>query len=223
MSGGASMTGTGAGTGERKQGRGKGPVGAVEIMDRVHWIGALDPELRTFDIVLKTANGTTYNAYTVRGSAGVAVIDTVKHEFTSVFLERLEEIADYHEITALVLNHLEPDHTGVVPELLRRAPNAHIYVSHRGLKVLRALLKDDFEKYKCTMVDTGDRVSLGDRTPPSSARLMCIGPIPSALILKRASCCLPAIFLAVISATTGCSMTASAISGLRLNTILSTS
>ena len=158
------MTGTGAGTGERKQGRGKGPVGAVEIMDRVHWIGALDPELRTFDIVLKTANGTTYNAYTVRGSAGVAVIDTVKHEFTSVFLERLEEIADYHEITALVLNHLEPDHTGVVPELLRRAPNAHIYVSHRGLKVLRALLKDDFEKYKCTMVDTGDRVSLGDRT-----------------------------------------------------------
>lgn len=138
--------------------------GAVEVGDRVHWIGALDPDLRTFDIILKTANGTTYNAYTVRGSEGVAVIDTVKHEFADVFFQRLEEVADYSEITALVLNHLEPDHTGAVPELLRRAPGAHIYVSHRGVKVLRALLKDDFDKYKCTMVDTGDEVSLGDRT-----------------------------------------------------------
>jgi NADH oxidase (H2O-forming) len=136
----------------------------VEVMDRVHWIGALDPEMRIFDVILRTANGTTYNSYAVRGSDGVAVIDTVKQEFTDVFLERLEAVADYDEVKAIVLNHLEPDHTGAVPELLRRAPNAHIYVSHRGLKVLRALLKDEFEKYKCTPVDTGDTVSLGDRT-----------------------------------------------------------
>lgn len=140
------------------------PDGAVEVMDGVHWVGALDPDLRTFDVILKTANGTSYNAYTVRGSEGVAVIDTVKQEYNDVFFERLEQVADYDEIKALVLNHLEPDHTGAVPELLRRAPNAHIYVSHRGIKVLRALLKDDFEKYQCTMTDTGDKVSLGDRT-----------------------------------------------------------
>ena len=68
MSGGASMTGTGAGTGagtgEGQRGQAKAPVGAVEVRDRVHWVGALDPDLRTFDIILKTANGTTYNAYT---------------------------------------------------------------------------------------------------------------------------------------------------------------
>ncbi len=140
------------------------PDGVVEVMDGVHWIGALDPDLRSFDVILKTANGTSYNSYAVRGSEGVAVIDTVKQEFNDVFFERLEQVADYSEITALVLNHLEPDHTGAVPELLRRAPQAHIYVSHRGIKVLRALLKDDFEKYQCTMTDTGDKVSLGDRT-----------------------------------------------------------
>jgi flavorubredoxin len=45
----------------------------VALSSKVHWIGALDPQLRGFDIILKTANGTTYNAYAVRGSAGVAV------------------------------------------------------------------------------------------------------------------------------------------------------
>ena len=44
----------------------------------VQWIGALDPTLRTFDIILRTANGTTYNAYAIRGSEGVAIVDTVE-------------------------------------------------------------------------------------------------------------------------------------------------
>jgi flavorubredoxin len=130
----------------------------------VHWIGALDPNLRNFDIILRTANGTSYNSYTVRGSEGFAVIDTVKQEFTNAFLERLETVADYSEITALVLNHLEPDHTGAVPELLRRAPHVDIYVSPRGVQVLRALLKDAFDDYSVKVVRTGDTVSLGDRT-----------------------------------------------------------
>ena len=51
--------------------------GAVPIAPGVHWIGALDPTLRTFDIILRTANGTTYNSFLVRGDAGVAVVDTV--------------------------------------------------------------------------------------------------------------------------------------------------
>ncbi|MEX5729953.1 flavorubredoxin [Rhodovulum iodosum] len=135
-----------------------------EVADRVTWIGALDPALRNFDIILKTANGTTYNSYVVRGSAGVAVIDTVKQEFTEEFFAKLEEVVPYDEITTLVLNHLEPDHTGAVPEFLRRAPHVHIYVSPRGLQVLRALLKDEFERYEVTTVETGDTVSLGDRT-----------------------------------------------------------
>ncbi len=137
--------------------------GAVEISDGIHWIGALDPDLRTFDLILKTANGTTYNAYAVRGAKGVAIIDTVKEEFADDFFVRLEDIADYSEITAVVLNHLEPDHTGAVPELMRRAPGAHIHVSHRGLKLLQALLKDDLERYAYTLVDTDDTCDLGGR------------------------------------------------------------
>nr|WP_245758794.1 FprA family A-type flavoprotein [Tropicimonas isoalkanivorans] len=136
----------------------------VAVADRVSWIGAFDPHLRSFDIILRTANGTTYNAYAVRGSDGVAIVDTVKQEFTETFLRNLESVASYDEITTLVLNHLEPDHTGAVPELLRRAPHLNICVSPRGVQVLRALLKDRFEDYSVTVVRTGDTVSLGDRT-----------------------------------------------------------
>lgn len=139
-------------------------AGPVEVDDRVSWIGALDPTLRTFDVILKTANGTTYNAYAVRGSEGVAIIDTVKQEFTADFLAKLEQVASYGELTDLVLNHLEPDHTGAVPELLARAPHLKIHVSPRGMQVLRALLKEDFERYDIRPVTTGDSISLGDRT-----------------------------------------------------------
>ncbi|MEM6677807.1 MAG: FprA family A-type flavoprotein [Pseudomonadota bacterium] len=138
--------------------------GPVPVDDRVTWIGALDPTLRNFDIILKTANGTTYNAYAVRGSDGVAIIDTVKQAFAEEFLARLEAVARYDEITAIVLQHLEPDHAGALPALLARAPHATVYVSQRGLQVLRALLKDDFERYAIEVVRTGATVSLGDLT-----------------------------------------------------------
>jgi flavorubredoxin len=135
---------------------------AVRLSERVHWIGALDPALRTFDIILKTANGTSYNAYVVRGSDGVAVIDTVKENFAADFFVRLESVARYDEIKVIVLNHLEPDHTGALPELMRRAPGARLYISQKAQSMLKALLKQD--ELAFTPVFTGDKVSLGDRS-----------------------------------------------------------
>jgi len=134
----------------------------VELARGVHWIGALDPDLRSFDIILKTANGTSYNAYCVRGSEGVAVIDTVKENRAEDFFARLEQVAAYDEITAIVLNHLEPDHTGALPELMRRAPKARLYISFKAQSMLKGLLKSEQLSY--TAVDTGDTVSLGDRS-----------------------------------------------------------
>ncbi len=136
---------------------------AVSLSERVYWIGALDPDLRTFDIILKTANGTTYNSYLIRGSEGVAIIDTVKENFADEFFARLESVVDYAEIKVIVLNHLEPDHTGALPELMRRAPQAQLYISQKAQAMLKALLKRD-DEFNFTPVMTGDTVSLGDRT-----------------------------------------------------------
>jgi NADH oxidase (H2O-forming) len=141
-------------------------VTAVEVAPGVHWIGALDSCLRAFDIILNTPNGTTYNAYLVRGSEGIAIIDTVKAGFEGEFFARLESVARYEEIRYIVLNHLEPDHTGALPELMRRAPHAKLYISTRAPSMLKALLKPDEDERPLVFetVGTGDEVSLGDRT-----------------------------------------------------------
>ena len=138
---------------------------AVELAPGVHWVGALDPHLRNFDIILRTANGTTYNAYVVRGETGVAVIDTVKESFADDFFRRLESVARYDEITTIVLNHLEPDHSGALPELLKRAPQAKVYLSRRAQMMLKALLKPSGEAPpEYIPVTTGDTIDLGGRT-----------------------------------------------------------
>jgi len=138
--------------------------GAVEFAPDVYWIGAMDPTLRTFDIILKTANGTSYNSYLVRGSDGVAIVDTVKENFSDEFFRRLESVADYSEIRVIVLNHLEPDHSGALPELMTRAPQAQLYISQRATSMLKGLLKPRGEAFKYHTVTTGDTVSIGNRT-----------------------------------------------------------
>lgn len=135
---------------------------AVPLSAHVFWIGAMDPGLRNFDIILKTANGTTYNAYLIKGSEGVAVVDTVKEEFSDEFFARLESQVDYADIRYIVLNHLEPDHSGALPELMRRAPQAELCISQRAQIMLKGLLKRDGFSYRG--VTTGDSISLGDRT-----------------------------------------------------------
>lgn len=135
---------------------------AQALSPRVHWIGALDPAMRSFDIILKTPNGTTYNAYAVRGSSGVAIIDTVKAECAAQFLTRLESVTRYDEIRYIVLNHLEPDHSGALPELMRRAPQAQLIISEAAQQMLKALLKQTDIPF--TPAAHNDTISLGDRT-----------------------------------------------------------
>jgi len=139
-------------------------AGAIEFAPGVHWIGAMDPSLRTFDIILKTANGTSYNSYLIRGSEGVAIVDTVKENFADEFFQRLESVASYDEIKVIVLNHLEPDHSGALPQLMERAPQARLYISQRATGMLKGLLKPRRGEFEYTTVGTGDSVSLGDRT-----------------------------------------------------------
>ena len=141
---------------------------ALCIAPGIHWLGALDPAMRQFDIILKTANGTTYNAYCVRGSAGVAIIDTVKEGFSAGFFARLESVARYDEICAVVLNHLEPDHSGALPELMRRAPQAQLYISPKAMPTLRGVLKGELDPQRIltTLDEAGESrvIDLGDRS-----------------------------------------------------------
>lgn len=132
-----------------------------ELTPGVDFIGVFDPFIRTFDIIMKTANGTTYNSYIIRGSEGVMIIDTVKKEFEDEFFEKLEAKCSYDEIKYIVLLHMEPDHSGALPELAKRAPNATLLTSPPAAKMTKELHPHSLtiEKMK-----TGKSVSLGDKT-----------------------------------------------------------
>ncbi|MFA6629316.1 MAG: FprA family A-type flavoprotein [Sulfuricurvum sp.] len=133
----------------------------LTIKPDVYFTGAFDPKIRTFDIIMKTANGSSYNSYVVRGSEGVAVMDTVKKEFSDDFFARLERICDYNEIRYIVLHHLEPDHSGALIELMSRAPEAKLIISGRAVMMLKGIIRTDIPYEIAT---TGKKISLGDKT-----------------------------------------------------------
>ncbi len=134
----------------------------VSLCEGVYFTGVFDPKIRTFDIIMKTANGSSYNSYVVRGSEGVAVMDTVKKEFSDAFFKRIEHVCTYDEIKYIVLHHLEPDHSGALLELMARAPQAKLIISGRAVMMLKAIVKADDIAFE--IANTGKTISLGTKT-----------------------------------------------------------
>ena len=133
--------------------------GIVEIRPGLHWIGAKHPELKIFDELFPTRNGTTYNAYLVRGARKTALIDTVKAPFTGEFLKKLEAL-EAERIDYVVVNHTEPDHSGALGELLERHPEATILCTRPGENFLHQLYN---RPLPTQVVADGEEVDLGGR------------------------------------------------------------
>ena len=63
----------------------------IEITKDIYFVGAFDKDIRTFDIIMKTANGSSYNAYLIKTDEGVIIVDTVKVEFQEEFFKKIEK------------------------------------------------------------------------------------------------------------------------------------
>lgn len=115
-------------------------MSAFQISDHAYWVGVKDPDLRVFDIIMETKRGTTYNAYLVKGTKSVALIDTVKREFCDEYLEHIEVLTKLDEIEYLVVNHTEPDHSGAILELLQRCPKLQIICAAAALPFVKNII-----------------------------------------------------------------------------------
>ncbi len=89
---------------------------AVQITDKVWWVGAIDWLIRDFH-GYATNRGTTYNAYLVMAEK-VTLIDTVKAPFKDEMLSRIASVIDPKKIKIIVSNHSEMDHSGCLPEVI---------------------------------------------------------------------------------------------------------
>lgn len=132
----------------------------MKIKDGVYWVGAKDPKLRIFDVIMQAEYGTTYNAYLVIGNEKVALIDTVKEHFKDEFFKKIEQIVPLEKIDYIVVNHTEPDHSGALSYLLEKT-NARVVASKNAAMFLKEILHRDVNPI---LVGDNDKISLGNKT-----------------------------------------------------------
>jgi len=131
----------------------------LKITDSVNWIGVLDHDLVSFDIVMETEYGTTYNSYFINAEKK-AVIDTVKETFWPEYREKPLSLTEPGAIVVIICNNTEPDHSGSLRHLLELAPNATVVGSGQALSYLSEMIDHPFNSRK---VKDGDVIDLGNK------------------------------------------------------------
>ncbi len=131
----------------------------VALKEDVYWVGGIDWDLRNFHGYL-TQRGSTYNAYLIVDEK-ITLIDSVKYYMVDEMLARISKIVDPSKIDLLISNHVEMDHSGGLPELKKRLPQATIYTSPNGERGLRAHYKQEWDFH---VIKPGETVSLGKRS-----------------------------------------------------------
>jgi NADH oxidase (H2O-forming) len=132
----------------------------LKVTADVSWIGILDKDMVTFDIVMETREGTTYNSYFIDAERKV-IIDTAKESFKDRYMDKVKQVTNPAEIDYIVITHSEPDHSGCLRHLLELAPKAVVYGSRQAVTYLQDMVGKPFES---VYVKDGDLLDLGNKT-----------------------------------------------------------
>jgi flavorubredoxin len=129
-----------------------------QITPQVHWLGAVDWDRRLFDSLIPLPDGTTYNAYLVQGSRKTALLDAVDPPMAETLMAQLEGVP---RLDVIVSQHAEQDHSGAIPQVLARFPEAKVVATPKAKGLLMDHLRIP-EGAFVTVAD-GERLSLGDK------------------------------------------------------------
>lgn len=132
---------------------------AVQVTDKVYWVGVQNPDLRVFDVIMHTNWGTSYNSYLVKGSEKIALIDAVKDSFGEEQIERIKDVCDPAKIDYIICNHTEPDHSGSLTRLLDLAPGAKVVCSRSASIFLKDITNRTLDYI---LAEDGVEIDLGD-------------------------------------------------------------
>lgn len=135
-------------------------MGAVAIKENIYWVGAVDWNVRDFH-GYSTDKGSTYNAYLAMDEK-IALFDTVKKNLKSDFLHHLRQIVDPGRIDYVIVNHVEMDHSGCLPEIMELVKPEKLICSQMGKKALLEHYNRPDWPYE--VVKTGDVISLGKKS-----------------------------------------------------------
>jgi flavorubredoxin/flavin reductase (DIM6/NTAB) family NADH-FMN oxidoreductase RutF len=129
-----------------------------EIAENTTAIRSLDWDRDRFDIEFALENGTTYNSFLIRGEK-IALVDTSHAKFQQLYLDTLSGLVDPIDIHYLVISHTEPDHSGLVKDLLQLNPEIVVVGAKVAMQFLDGLIH---QPYQQQIVKNGDRLDLGN-------------------------------------------------------------
>jgi Uncharacterized flavoproteins len=132
-----------------------------EFVPGIFSVGVVDWDRRLFDSLIPLPDGTSYNAYLIKGSEKTALIDTVDRKMPEILLDNLDFLGIKH-LDYIISNHSEPDHSGAIPHVSAKYPEAQILCTPRAKDLLIDLFHLPGEKFKT--VNDLETISLGDRT-----------------------------------------------------------
>jgi flavorubredoxin len=130
-----------------------------QIRENVYWMGAVDWDRRLFDSLIPLPDGTTYNAYLIEGGEKTALLDTVDPPMEDKLMAQLETVP---KIDYIVSHHAEQDHSGAIPRVLEKYPDATVIVTAKAKTMLMDALQIQEDKF--FVVDDGQTLSLGGKT-----------------------------------------------------------
>ena len=132
-----------------------------KIKKDIYWVGAIDWDRRLFDELIPLPEGTSYNAYLIKGQKKTALIDTVDPTKEDDLLDNLDDLGIEH-LDYIVVNHAEQDHSGAIPLMLELYSEAKIVTNQKCKKMLmeHLLIKED----RIITVNDNDTLSLGGKT-----------------------------------------------------------
>jgi len=132
-----------------------------KLKTNVYWVGAVDWDRRLFDELIPLPDGTSYNAYLIKGSEKTALIDTVDPTMTNFLTSNLQ-LLKVKNIDYIITNHAEQDHSGALPQILKLYPNAKVIATPKCKDLLMELLL--IPEDKIVTVKDGETLPLGDKT-----------------------------------------------------------
>jgi len=132
---------------------------ARRIKDRIYWMGSLDWDRRLFDSLVPLPDGTSYNAYLIEGNEKTVLLDSVDPSMADELLSQLESVSG---IDYIISQHAEQDHSGTIPRVLEKYPDAKLISTPKAKGMLVDLLRIPEESFMT--VKDGETISLGDKT-----------------------------------------------------------
>ncbi|MFW5736272.1 MAG: FprA family A-type flavoprotein [Halanaerobium sp.] len=132
-----------------------------KIQNDIYSVGIIDWHRKLFDELIPLPDGTSYNSYFIKGEEKNAVIDTVEPDFAQDFLDNLDDLG-VGKIDYIISSHAEQDHSGSLPHLLKKYPEAEILSSRKAKPMLLDLL--ELEADRIRVVEVGETLDLGDKT-----------------------------------------------------------